>query len=132
MHPLDPIPAIRRIDTDRPDLFAVEIAGHVSASDVENLYGLLEGAYALHDRLDLLVRVVNYDGVDWTGVSSRTTEEGRNHAIEHVRRCAAVGGPDWTSSVGGFFSPSVPVELRYFDLEDEAAAWRWIGAREIA
>lgn len=45
IHRLDPIPAISRIETDRSDVFAVEIKGHVTAGDVENLYGLLEGAY---------------------------------------------------------------------------------------
>ena len=55
MHPMDSVPAIRRLDTGRTDLLAIEIAGAVTGADVENLYGLLEGAYALHDRIDLLV-----------------------------------------------------------------------------
>ncbi len=50
MHSLDPVPAVRRIETDRSDACAFEIVGHVSPADIENLYGLLEGAYALHRR----------------------------------------------------------------------------------
>ena len=128
LHPLDRVPAVRRIDTDRTDAFAVEISGYVTAADVENLYGLLEGAYELHDQIDVLVRLVDYEGADWAAVNRHTTEEGREHALKHVRRCAAVGEPDWTSRVGGFFGSDLPVELRHFPSAREDEAWEWIGA----
>lgn len=131
IHRLDPIPAISRIETDRSDVFAVEIKGHVTAGDVENLYGLLEGAYALHDQIDVLVRLVDYEGTEWAAVDTHTTEEGRNHALRHVRRCAAVGDPDWTGQAGGYFKPDLPVELRHFPLEAEEDAWAWLGARPL-
>jgi hypothetical protein len=38
IHPLERIPAVRRLDTDRPDLFAIEIKGTVTSADVENLF----------------------------------------------------------------------------------------------
>jgi len=131
MQSLDRVPAIRRIETDRTDVFAIEIIGYVTGADVENLYGLMEGAYALHDKLDVVVRLKNYEGIEWDNVSGETTDEGRLHAVQHVRRCAAIGDPDWTGRVAGFFEPELPVELRHFDIKDEADAWEWIGAREL-
>jgi len=131
LHPLDRVPAVRRIETDRSNVFAVEISGYATSADVENLYGLLEGAYALHDKIDVLVRLVNYEGAEWEAVDSHTTEEGRNHALNHVNRCAAVGEPDWTGQVGGFFDTQLPVELRHFPLEQEDEAWAWIGAAPV-
>lgn len=130
MHPLDRIPAVRRIETDRSDVFAIEITGFVTGADVENLYGLLEGAYALHDRLNVLVRLTDYDGSAWDEISTATAKEGRKHALQHVERCAAVGDPDWTDRAAGFFE-KLPVELKHFPAEAEADAWAWIGAREI-
>lgn len=62
---LDTAPAIRRIDTDRDTLFAVEVVGHVAAADTENLFGLLETAYALHSRIGALMRLVDHEGVEW-------------------------------------------------------------------
>lgn len=131
MHRLDPVPAVHRLETDNPQVFAVEISGQATSADAENLFGLLEGAYALHDRVDLLVRATQYEGADWGEIDPDTVAEGRRHAEQHVRRCAVVGGPDWTASRGGFFAKDVPVELRYFDAADESEAWRWLGAREI-
>ena len=48
------------------DLCALEIVGHFTANDLENAYGLLEGAYAVHDKVDLLVRISRYEGFDWS------------------------------------------------------------------
>ena len=131
MHSLDPVPAVRRIETDRGDACAFEVVGHVSAADVENLYGLLEGAYALHPQIDLLIRMVDFEGIDWSEVSPETRQTGREHAFAHVRRCAAVGDPDWTGEIGGWFSEPPPGEVRHFPADQEAEAWGWIGAREV-
>ena len=130
MNFLEEVPAIRRIETDRDDLFAMEVVGHVSAADAENLFGLLEAAYALHPRIDVLVRLVDHDGVDWAELSKDTLERGKAHAMEHVGRCASVGEPNWIPQVQGLFK-SMPVELRHFAAEDEAEAWQWLGARPV-
>jgi len=128
---LESVPAVRRIDTDRQDLFAFDVVGEVSAADAENLFGLLEAAYALHSRIDVLVRLIDLDGVDWTDVSAETLEQGKANALEHIGRCATVGEPNWIPQVEGFFTASLPVELRHFKVEDEASAWDWLGARPV-
>ena len=132
MNYLDAVPAVRRIDTNRDDLFAIDIVGHVTAADAENLFGLLEAAYALHPKIDVLVRLIDHDGVDWADVSDDTLEQGAAHAVEHVGRCAAVGEPNWVPDAQGLLSAPLPVELRHFTSEDEAAAWQWLDARPVA
>jgi hypothetical protein len=131
MHPLDPVPAIRRIDTDRDDLCALEIVGHFTAADLENAYGLLEGAYAVHDKIDLLVRVSRYEGFDWSSAFTDTTIRGKTRALRHIRKYAVVGGPGWLRTVIGIFGPLTSIETRYFDADEEAAAWEWIDARPV-
>ena len=131
MHQFEPVPAIRRIETDRDDLCAIEVVGHVSSADAENLYGLLEAAYAQHPRIDVLVRLIDHDGVDWREIARETLAEGKRQAEAHVVRCAAVGDPDWTTGFGGWFEPKVSVELRHFAAEKEDDAWAWLGARPV-
>jgi len=126
---LESVPAVRQLETTRPDLMAVEIVGHVSSADAENLYGLLQAAYALHPRIDVLVRMVDYDGADWNEISEETLNGGKVLAREHVGRCAAVGDPDWTVDVQGWFTSVEPIELRHFS--DEAEAWAWLGATQV-
>ena len=131
MQSLDRVPAIRQIATDRADCSAFDIVGHVTSADVENLFGLLEAAYALHERIDVLVRIVDHEGVDWSEISSQTLSEGKRLAKAHVRRCATVGEPNWIPNVTGFFSPSLDIELKHFRLDEEDEAWAWIGARPV-
>ena len=130
MNFLEDVPAVRRIDTDRDDLLAIEIVGHVRAADAENIFGLLEAACALHSRIDVLVRLVGHDGVDWADISAETLEQGKAEAVRHVGRSAAIGNPDWTAAVQGWFAPPLPVEIRHFAAEDERSAWNWLNAHE--
>jgi len=131
MNFLQSVPAIRRIDTDREDLFAIDVVGHVSAADGENLFGLLEAAYALHPRIDVLVRLIDHEGVDWPEVSDETLKQGTVHALQHIARCATIGEPDWIADANSFLSAAPSVELRHFSADDEAAAWQWLGAKPV-
>lgn len=130
LHPLESIPAVRRLDTTRPDLFAVEIAGHVSEADIENLYGLLEGAYAVHPQVDVLMRLVDHDGVDWDEVPSETLETSRAHAAHHLRRFAVIGDSAAVRRFLRTFTPTDGGEARRFAADEEAEAWAWLDAAE--
>ncbi len=129
MSMLESVPAVRRIETDRRDLSAFDIVGHVSAADVENLFGLLEAAYAIDTKVDVLLRVVDNEGVDWPEVAADTIEQGKAHAREHVRRCAVVGEREGLAAVQGLFLDAKPVEFRQFTPDEEVAAWSWVSGR---
>jgi hypothetical protein len=126
MHSLEPVPAIRRLGTSRPSLAAFDIVGHVSPADVENLFGLLEAAYALEPSVDIVLRLIEIDGVDWHEVASDTISDGKEHAARHVRRCAIVGNRHGRTAARGFFLEVEPVEFREFELEEEGMAWAWV------
>ena len=128
MRPLEPVPAIRRIETDRADLCALDVVGHLTSADLENAFGLLEAAYVDHPAVDLLVRLSGYDGFDWDGVFTASTLRGKRNALRHVRRSAVIGGPAWISTALGLFSPLMSMESRHFDAAEEASAWKWLGA----
>ena len=121
---LTSIPAVRQVATDRPDLYAFDLVGGISPADVENFYGLLEAAYTLHPTIDVLVRVVDQEGVDPADASRQTLDAGKKHAAKHVRRCALVGNTRAMPEIKVFFGPSV--EVRQFAGSEEAAAWQWI------
>jgi hypothetical protein len=128
MSMLDRVPAVRRIDTNRSDLFAFELVGEMTAADVENLYGLLEAAYALHPEIDLLARLVTLESIDWPDVSRDTLSESRSEARAHVRRCAVIGGSG-LGAIDSLLSVARGGEIRRFDTEAEAEAWAWLDAQ---
>lgn len=128
MNSLESVPAIRRIDTGRRSLHAFDVVGHVSAADIENLYGLLEAAYAIDSQVDVLLRVVDNEGVDWQEVAPDTIREGKAHAREHVRRCAVVGDRLALAATRGLFLEAAPVDFRQFSPSEEEEAWAWVNA----
>jgi hypothetical protein len=127
----DPLPAIRRIETDRGDLCALEIVGHFTANDLENAYGLLEAAYTEHEKVDLLVRMGRYDGFDWSAIVNRRTIGGKTQALRHIRKYAVVGGPAWISPMLVCCKPLTSIKLKHFAVGDETKAWEWIGGKEL-
>ena len=131
MRPLERVPAVRRIDTERSDVFAVEITDEFTSADAENLCGLLEGAYALHPRIDLLVRLRDLVAVDLTDVEDDTLALLRSHTHDNVGNCAVIGETRWRSDIESLFSFSSSTTLRHFDAEEEPEAWAWLSAREI-
>ena len=128
---MEPPASICRLDTDREDVFAFDVVGHIKAPDVENIYGLLEGAYSLHDKIDMLVRIKDYEGVDWDAAMKDFRLLGKTHALKHIRRYAVVGGPGWIGAMIAVFNPFFRIEMKHFDTAEEARAWTWIGASEV-
>jgi len=126
-----PLPAIRKIETSRDDLCAIEIAGRITANDVENAYGLIEAEFAGHDRIDLILRVADYKGFDWALAFSPQTLRRKMRAIGHLRRYAVIGGPAWLPQAIALVAPFVSTQVRHFALADEAAAWNWLDARPV-
>lgn len=128
---LDSVPAVRRIDTDRPSLCAFDIVGPVTNADLENLFGLLEAAYALHPSTDVLLRLTECEGFEGEGVERSTLTEGSAAAGQHVGRCAIVGDGDGLARSRRLFVAAGAAETRRFDIDDEQEAWEWLGARPV-
>lgn len=76
------IPVIRRIPTNREDVFAFAIEGHLDDASLENLYGLLDAAYETHEEIDLLIRLTGYEGVDWTAAFSESMLSMRSKSLK--------------------------------------------------
>ncbi|HCH72937.1 MAG TPA: STAS/SEC14 domain-containing protein [Ochrobactrum sp.] len=123
------IPVIRRIPTNRDDVFAFAIEGHLDDASLENLYGLLDAAYETHDEIDLLVRLTCYEGVDWTAAFSESMLSMRAKSLKKLRRYAIVGGPLWIQASITLMQPFLSIELRAFEADEENEAWEWLGAK---
>ncbi|WP_169054042.1 STAS/SEC14 domain-containing protein [Nitratireductor sp. XY-223] len=119
-------PALTQLKTERDDVYAFEIDGHLTKEEIERVYQTLEEAYEKHDKISLLMRIGRYDGFDWDTLLSDTAYVGKLHAFRHIRRYALVGGPSWAAGATRFLSPLFRMEVRHFELADETEAWQWI------
>lgn len=127
----EPLPAIRQIQASRDDLCALDIAGRVTSADVENAYGLVEGEFARHETIDLLVRISDYEGFDWASAFNLDILRRKVRAIGRIRHYALIGGPAWLKMLTTLSAPFSSMEIRHFGPDDEAAAWKWLKARPL-
>ena len=122
------MPVIRRIPTNRDDVFAFAIEGHLDDASLENLYGLLDAAYETHEKIDLLIRLIGYEGFDWTAAFSESMSSMRAKSLKQLRRYAIVGGPLWIQASITLMQPFLSIELRAFEANEENEAWEWLDA----
>ncbi len=118
--------AVSRLSTEREDVFAYEVNGHVSTEELDDISLELDKAYKRFDRINLLVRLRSWDGIDWTSAFSETSFIGRLRAISHVERYAVVGGPSWIAIAVRFCPQMFSMKVRHFDNADFGDAWTWV------
>src|SRR5690606_32316100 len=124
-------PSVRRIKTDRDDAFALEITGEIESADIENMFGLLEGACGLHELIDVLVVVHDYKGFDWNALWREQTYQIKSNALMHIRKCALVGASGWMTAGISLAKPFTSIKIKQFDLDELEQAWAWVGASPL-
>ncbi len=117
---------IKKVPTDRDNLVAYSIDGHMTADDITSVYTELLAIYKQHEKIDLLVRFENFDGFDWSAVFTDTTYAAKTQSLDHIRRYAIVGAPSWMSTIATAFNPLFALELKSFEPSEEDKAWAWL------
>jgi hypothetical protein len=121
-------PAIRIIETDKPDVLGFEINGRVSAADAEAVADYFNEALDRKRPLRLLGRITKIDGAALGPLLGHKFLEMKIGMLKRVERYAVVGGPSWLCAWVQALDPLVPVDLRHFAADKEAEAWAWLGA----
>jgi hypothetical protein len=120
--------AIRRRDHPRPTLLAFDIAGKISKADIEDMARRIELAFDTYDRIDILLIMSDFEGLDAGAVFDREALESQIRSIWRVRKYGVVGAPAWARAMIEFSDWLSPVEAKTFDLAEEKEAWAWIDA----
>jgi len=129
MHPEPPGLAVRFIATTRPDVIAFEVNGKISSDDMGLLISTFDEGLRAHERLGVLARVLDFDGVSLGALRHEGLWTMKMRGLKQVERYALVGGPDWMETVARWSAPLVRVETRHFDPSDEQCAWDWLEAQ---
>ncbi len=120
--------SIRRRASPRPTLLAFEIADKISKVDIEDMARQIEEAFDAHDRVDILLIMSDFEGLDAGAVFDGEALGAQVRSIRHVRKYGVVGAPAWARAMIEFSDFLSPVEAKTFDLAEEAEAWAWIEA----
>jgi hypothetical protein len=114
---------IRIVETGRLDVLAFEIDGRLTRQDLE----------AVAERFTtgprrVLGKITRLGGAEIAGLVDEDLVKMKLAALSSVERYAIVGGPPWLAGWVSFIDAIAKAEIRHFRLEDEEAAWEWLGA----
>jgi hypothetical protein len=120
--------AMKRIPTDRDDVYAFELDGVVSVAEAPLIADDFNRIFGAHPRVRMLARIKRY-GFDPAILMQKALMSAKVAAIQKVERYAVVGAPEWMRKVIEAMSPMFPaIEMRTFGEAQEGEAWAWIGA----
>ena len=122
--------SVTRIATDRPDLYAFEIRGEVSAEAMESMARTMNAAFDAHDdKVDMLLVFRGFDGSEPGATFDLEVVASRVRALTNVARYVVVGAPESAATMIETMAKLMPVEAHTFPLERIAEAWTLLGAR---
>lgn len=118
---------LREISTTDPGTLAFALTGPVTGADIEAIAPRLRTAYDRHGSVNLLMRMeASYRfRLD---VFSKQLADLKTDALAHVERYALVGASDWVETATEWAQPLLKMDVRFFDRDDEDAAWDWLGS----
>ena len=125
-------PAIKLIETNRPDVLGFELNGHVGKDELDTVSAHFLKALEGKDNVSVFGRVRDLGGFQVGGLVSTQYFEMKRGFLSRLKRYAVVGGPAWLKTVLATLSPMLKGELRHFEADDEASAWEWLGAKPVA
>ncbi|WP_113913395.1 STAS/SEC14 domain-containing protein [Roseovarius dicentrarchi] len=107
-------------------VLAYEINGRITPDDVDKLLAPLEARMKGDGKINLLVRIKDYDGFDPAILTDGSVMGSKMSAITHLGRYAVVGAPKWMAAMGSTVGAMMPFEMRMFDASEDDAAWAWV------
>lgn len=121
-------PAIKIIVTTSPEALGFEIDGKISAEELHTVSTHLNRMLADGGPRRMLGRIKRLEGFDAACVFDREYLAMKRGMLDRLERYAIVGGPAWLASWVKALDPLFRIDIRHFELKDEALAWAWLGA----
>jgi len=130
-HVLPHAPALRNIETDQANVIGYELDGKLTAPELEIVADYFNETLKQPGPVRILGRIRNLAGMEPSAAVSGKYLGMKLAALAKVERYAVVGGPAWLTGWIGAIAPLVKTEMRCFELDKEADAWAWLGARPV-
>jgi hypothetical protein len=121
-------PGMRIVEDGSDGLLVFEIDGKMTEEAVERVFAAFDRAVEKKGKINLMVRVKDYEGFDLGLLADRETMTSKFGAIGKIGRYAVVGAPGWMRAMVQAMGPLMPLEIRAFDTTEDAEARAWASA----
>lgn len=120
----------KRLASGQETVLAYDVEGTISEESFDQLLGEVRSAVDRYGGVRLLVRVQG-----WPTSGTPTVGERLRFAKEHqpgIERYAVVGNDRVIGFLTSVADAFVDMDLRFFELDREEAAWAWVGGSGVA
>lgn len=128
--PEDAPASVHFLQTTSDNVFAWEINGKLREKDVKAAVEHLKPFLEREGKFNVLARMKNFGGFDLLSVLDDDLVKAKYKALSKVEKYAIVGASAWVRNFLELISGLFSAEIRFFDLEEEHAAWEWVGAEQ--
>ncbi|HEX20526.1 MAG TPA: STAS/SEC14 domain-containing protein [Acidiferrobacteraceae bacterium] len=106
------------------NILTMRLSGKLTKEDYERFVPEIERMMKAHDKVRILVELVDFHG--WTAAAAwEDTKFGIRH-FNDVERIAIVGDAAWEKGMALLCEPFTVAKVKYFDTSQMAAAKTWI------
>lgn len=128
-------PAIKLIETSRPDVFGFELDGRATRAELDAVadhFNARLAALGQSGPVRMLGRIRSIGGFEMGGLMSQDYFAMKRGFLDRLDRYAVVGGPGWLKSMTRTLGPLFRAEIRWFDEDAEDEAWAWLEAEPLS
>ena len=122
--------SVTQIPTDKQDVYAFRITGHVEDDDMEAMAEFMNKVFdAASGKVDMLLDLGGMTGRDLDAMFDGDVLKAQLRSWSSVGRYAVIAAPERAATMIEWADKVIPVEARAFDAKDADAAWSFVGTR---
>lgn len=121
-------PGVQVVEDGSDGLLIFQIDGKMTEEGADQVFAAFDKAVEGRDKINLMIRVKDYEGFDLGMLTDKDTMTSKLGAIDKVGRYAIVGAPGWMRTMVQTMGSLIPIEMRTFDASEDDAAQKWARA----
>ena len=128
--PEEPPPSIHYLQTTKDDVFAYSVNGRLREKDIKSAVEALRPYLEREGKFNVLARMADFSGFDLLAVLDDDLIKMKYKSAEKIEKYAIIGASAWMRNLLELASPLLSTKIRFFDTDEEQAAWEWVGAEQ--
>lgn len=128
--PEDAPASVHFLQTTNENVFAYEVNGKLREKDIKAAVAAMKPFLEREGKFNVLARMKDFGGFDLLSVLDDDLVKTKYKAITKVEKYAIISSSAWMRNLLELISGLFSAQIRFFDPEEEHAAWEWVGAEQ--
>ena len=128
--PEDAPAAVHFLQTTNENVFAYEVNGRLREKDIKSAVAAMKPYLEREGKFNVLARMKDFGGFDLLAALDDDLVKTKYKAISKIDKYAIIGAKAWMRNFVELVSGLFSTQIRFFDPEEEHAAWEWVGAEQ--